>query len=351
MPLCKTPTVGLTGGWDSRVVVSSLLASGMSFSARVKGQPELYDVVIASKLAKLGGFNLHIKSSAELPPDNYSQCRRNVSLALLWQAGYMVTEKHKTFLLNEKRLDGGRVNIMGQHGEIGRGYYTKKIEAEKLKEGQFEENLIKRLIDSKLRLIKKINQDQIFEIIREAYRQANMYGLEGFDRLDFFYLYERTRRWASAALSSQTGMVFAPFLCPGYIRASYAFRAQGGEFYQDGKMLNPFHRYIIERNTPEWVNVPYAEDLKREEKEWKKKKQCVSINKPNSTLGWKQSDGEKYYNLSLYWKDVGKPIIDDAIACGGFWTEVFDPDLIKKDWLSVADDIVMLHLLPEILQV
>jgi len=41
----------------------------------------------------------------------------------------MVTEKHKTFLTNQGHLDGGNVNIMGQHGEIGRGYFASKIQA------------------------------------------------------------------------------------------------------------------------------------------------------------------------------------------------------------------------------
>ena len=129
LPHWEKPSVGLTGGWDSRAVVSSLRVLGVDVSLRVKGQPEKFDVVIASELATIAGLALKVKASAELPPENSDDCRRSIALALLWQAGHMVTEKHKTFLTNQGHLDGGNVNIMGQHGEIGRGYFASKIQA------------------------------------------------------------------------------------------------------------------------------------------------------------------------------------------------------------------------------
>src|SRR5206468_8818600 len=47
LPQWEKPSVGLTGGWDSRAVVSSLRVLGVDVSLRVKGQPEKFDVVIA----------------------------------------------------------------------------------------------------------------------------------------------------------------------------------------------------------------------------------------------------------------------------------------------------------------
>lgn len=104
------------------------------------------------------------------------------------------------------------------------------------------------------RLTKKVLRDRVGEIMRDAYRQARRFDLEGLEALDFFYLYERARRWASGSLNSQTGLIFTPFLNPDYIRAVYAYR-------RDERGANPFHKYIIARNTPDWVNVPYEEDL------------------------------------------------------------------------------------------
>jgi hypothetical protein len=47
---------------------------------------------------------------------------------------------------------------------------------------------------------------------------------------------------------------------------------------------------------------------------------------------------------------VGKPIIDEALAQGGFWTEVFDPDLGQKEWHIAPNDLAMLYLMPQVLQ-
>ena len=137
-PLLEKPAAGLSGGWDSRAVVASLRALGAEFSVRVRGHPERYDVIIASRLAKIAGMDLKIKSSGGLPSDNVEGCKHSISQALLWQAGQLVTHKHVSFLANKKYLGGGSVNIMGAAGEICRGYYANKIAAHDLQAGQYK---------------------------------------------------------------------------------------------------------------------------------------------------------------------------------------------------------------------
>jgi hypothetical protein len=95
----------------------------------------------------------------------------------------------------------------------------------------------------------------VLDVIHDAYRQADRYGFAGARALDFFYLCERIRRWASASLASQTGQVCAPFLSPGYIRAVFAHPAPATD--------KPFHRHIVARHAPEWASVPHADELER----------------------------------------------------------------------------------------
>jgi hypothetical protein len=123
--LAGRPSVGLSGGWDSRAVVATLRAAGASFSARVRGAAGRPDVVVASELA---GMELRVRSGS-LPPEDPADCSRSIALALAWQAGHMVSKQHKSFLRAGKRLDGGVVNVMGQYGEIGRSPYARKIGA------------------------------------------------------------------------------------------------------------------------------------------------------------------------------------------------------------------------------
>jgi hypothetical protein len=154
------------------------------------------------------------------------------------------------------------------------------------------------------------------DVIREGYRQADHYGLIGPARLDFFYLHERTRRWASGSLGSQKGIAIAPFLTPGYIRAAFAYPGTD-------KASNPFHRHIIATHAPRWVDVPYAHDVR-------------------------QSDRHDRREAShRAWLSVAEPTVREALADGGAWTELFSPDLVAEHWPAAPDQIAIAHLLDE----
>jgi hypothetical protein len=345
MPLWGKPTAELTGGWDTRAVVSLLRASGVEFSARVRGHSQHYDVVISSELAKIAGFDLRVVDAATLPPYNPEDCRRAISLALLWQGGFMMNRQHKEFR-SDRGLPEGYVKIMGQHGEIGRGTYARRIRAFELNlnEEQYEEHLVSYWMRKIPPFMRNTYHDRIREIVREAYRQADGYGLTGLQRLDFFNLYEAERRWASAKLSLLPGLNFAPFLNPDFIRAVFGYRGHR-------KDTNPFHRYIIATHAPDWVSVPYDKDPETPrllDRDLNPSKELAERTPSHSS--WRQSRGTSHYDGLLYWKEVGEPIIREALAEGGFWTEIFDPDLTAKQWHAAPDHLAILHLLPHVLE-
>jgi len=341
MPLCDENSVGLSGGWDSRAVVSTLRAAGAEFAARVRGLPGRPDVIIARELARIGGFDLKVHSSSGVPPAGVEMCKRSISLALCWQAGYMVTHKHKTFLADQRLLDGGSVNIMGQHGEIGRGYYAKRIGGGEVSEAQYEECLVGRLMAKMPPVTRKVHHEIVRDVIRQAYRQADRYDLQGSAQLDFFYLYERTRRWASGSLGSQTGVVLTPFLNPGYIRAVFS--------YTGDLTINPFHRHIIATHSPDWTGVQYAKELNARHPA--SETAIASFRDPDIlTPDWRPPSGKENYDSLGYWEAVGRPIIEEALGQGGFWTEIFDRDAAEKQWPVAPDELAMLYLLPDALQ-
>src|SRR5437773_3399025 len=150
----------------------------------------------------------------------------------------MPSHKHKTLLSNKPYLEPVTVNIMGQHGEIGRGYYAKRTRAAESSEPDYESRLIRHLMGGMPPFTRQDLQDLIRETIRTAYRQADRYDLVGLARLDFFYLYERTRRWASGSLSAQPGVVVAPLLNPDYIGATFPYSGCGGA-------ATPFYRRVV----------------------------------------------------------------------------------------------------------
>ncbi|HEX3071591.1 MAG TPA: hypothetical protein VHX14_23715 [Thermoanaerobaculia bacterium] len=308
---------GLTGGWDSRAIVSSLRKLGVPFRARVKGQPDSSDVTVARELARIAGIPLQVETSAELPSSDPNDWRDSISLALLWQAGQMDADKQKTLFANGQRLNRGRVNIMGQHGEIGRAFhYAEMMRKHGIRElpwsdAELEARFVGHIVATAPRCLRHDLRDKVHEIILAAYREANRYKLTGLAILDFLYLHENTRRFNAGSLASQTNLVVAPFLNPDFIRAAFAVPAALKTDYA-------LHQHIIATNTPDWADIPYAES------------------QPSS----------RYYDEDASWQTTGVSLLNDALGEGGFWTEVFDADLAREDAREVADELVMLALLP-----
>jgi hypothetical protein len=311
-PHWDRPSVGLSGGWDSRAVVAVLRSLGVPFRARVRAKPGRHDAALAEELARLGGFDIHVKPDAGAPLGGAAGYRRSIAHALRWQAGYMETTKHRSFLADGKPLRRV-VNIMGQHGELGRAYYAKRVSG--LGDRQLEERVVARLERGAPPFIHPQLLDHVRETIRVAFRQADAYGLTGPARADFFYLYERTRRWASGSLSSQTSFVFAPFLNPDYIRAIFGYPGADKE-------SNPFHRHIVATHAPEWTNVPYERDLRRRDRNHR-----GATEEP--------------------WERVAEPVVREALGGPGTWSEIFSPDLVAAHWKTSPDVIAMAHLLDE----
>ena len=346
VPLCREPlTVGLSGGWDSRVVVALLRALKANFSLRVRGLPERSDVIIAHHLAKLAGMDIRVKTQGGLPPDDAQGCRKCISQALLWQSGYMDTKQHKSFLVKEKYLSAGKINIMGQHAGLGKADFARKIHADTLQPSQYEAHIMEEMMKGMPSFTRTQLHDSVYDLILKAYNQADAYGLTGLRKLDFFFLFEYTRRWASGSLNSSMALVFAPFLNPNFVRACYAYPVE--------KLpTKPFHRHITAYYAPDWKNVPYEDQKTRKElKAMGIEPPKVPDHKVTTPLStWKRAKGNRNFKSSAYWQEVGAPIIFNAIEQGGFWTTIFDPDLVKLQWESAPDAFAIAYLLPETLE-
>ncbi|MGR6322477.1 hypothetical protein Q2K19_13225 [Micromonospora soli] len=77
---------------------------------------------------------------------------------------------------------------------------------------------------------------------------ARATGLRDRHLLDYLYLVERMRRWATSAYT--TGMV-TPFLAPGFVASTFALTA--GQ-----KLDRALHTGLIARLVPEWAEVPFV---------------------------------------------------------------------------------------------
>jgi hypothetical protein len=334
LPLCARPSIGLSGGWDSRAIVAVLRSTGADFTARVRGLPTRLDVLLSQELARVAGLRLRVKHTTGLPAEDPADCARCIRQALLWQAGHMVTQKHKTFMVQGRPFDGGAVNLSGQHGELGRAFHLKRIRAEKLPEDRLEDSLVTTLLTNAAALMTPRARELVREAAREGWRQADRFGLPDSARLDFFFLHEETRRWGSGAVSALPGVVITPFLNPGFIRAVFSWHEHATE-------SNPFHRHIIATHAPEWLPIPCSEELEARLAALQPAAAAGAATASADPAAWRQPEGRYNYSSRLYWQAVGRPLLEAALARGGPWMELFDPTLLRARWPEAADELAI----------
>jgi len=347
------PEAGLSGGWDTRAVVSSFVAAGVDCRLKVKGQEGKFDVAIAGRLAQVAGLDLEVRPKAELPPERTEDLERSLRLALLWQAGHMWSENHKTFLWAEERhVDGGVLNVMGQHGEIARGHYERRARVwEAAGSEAYEDRAVAFIMRSAPEALRDDLRDDVRDLLHAACRRAADYGLDGLAALDFLYLLERTRRYNGASLASQFGLVFTPFLNPGLIRAAYALRASGQVFVTDRRQVNPLHRFVIESNLPAWRGIEFEEDLRRAARRARREAEAAAAQDEHAAAArdWRPSTGKQYYDYDLYWDEVGGPLVDRLTRDDGPWTDVFDAARVRGGAGAPPVEVALVALVAEAL--
>jgi len=347
--LAEKPSVGLSGGWDSRCVASCLRMLGADFELRVRGQESHFDVILSTELARIAGLPHRIKSEGGIPPDHVDGLRLGIQNALRWQGGYFATKKHKNFLAKKGKdgLDGGVVNVMGQHAGVGKADFMKKIESWKHDPATFEERLLDALMADAPSFLRADRLETVRELLRASYRAAHAHGLEGHGPLLYYYLNEFTRRWGSATVAGQSGIVVAPFLCPDVIRACHALPPEE-------LPSKPLHRHVTALHAPDWAVVPYADQVTEGDFASGRlpRVEAQKETEDELTPRWRAVRHHRKYHYKYFWKDVGQPLLEEAFEQGGFWTEVFDADQAQRNWMnsgSGSDCLSIAHLLPGVL--
>jgi hypothetical protein len=114
----KDPVCDLTGGFDSRAVVSAFLSGGVSFATTVSGSMESEDVRVASELAALAGL-AHQRVPA-IGPDRFAQVKE----ALFYTDGeYDLVDYARIYRVHSQLSSKFGVSVNGSFGEVARGYW------------------------------------------------------------------------------------------------------------------------------------------------------------------------------------------------------------------------------------
>ncbi|HUA98229.1 MAG TPA: hypothetical protein VMA34_07880 [Terracidiphilus sp.] len=339
--------VGLSGGWDSRAVVSSLSAVKAKFRPKVKGSPGSSDVVCASELARRAGLDLIVSHHSEPAGNDWQDSAHSVALALQWQAGEMDVDKHKTLFARGRRFLPVSINIMGQHGELVRGrFYDKPLRENRIPEdipdSEIEEATVRGYLNRLPPFVRPGLAERVRDMLFATLRQADGYQLHGLARLDFHYLHEYTRRRNSGSLAAQNDLVVAPFLNPEIIRCCFASSPED-------KAHLKFHRYMIERNEPGWIDAPFAQmTAPFEFAEEAREDDPVRAAEAFFVRTVRDS---RYFDAVNWWKTEGAPLLEDAMGAEGFLAEVFEPPAMRRMGTAAPDEIVVLAALTKMIGV
>jgi hypothetical protein len=112
------PVCDLTGGYDSRAVVSAFLKAGVSFETVVTGPAGSPDVTVARDLARIAGLrHTHIST---MEPVTWEQAKRAFTVT---DGEYDLVEYGRVFRNHEELLQRHDISVNGSFGEVARGYW------------------------------------------------------------------------------------------------------------------------------------------------------------------------------------------------------------------------------------
>lgn len=249
--------VSMSGGFDSRVMLSSFLASDRKPPLLCMGKEATTDLVVSRDIAK--AFNLQLQVVEVAPEDYLAHGRRIAELT----GGTKTAANWHTYLYPLKAGLGQHQKLfVGSNGEFARTYYLDKGLAAVSLDRLAPRTMLKMFWKYKLKNI--FQPDELpglvgplraeFEPDGRAARVARVLGhcpgrmLDGLDR---FYVGERVRGFIANGLKllGATSQWRVPLLDREWVRQIWALP-------RHWKLGSNWHRYALRENAPHLLDFP-----------------------------------------------------------------------------------------------
>jgi hypothetical protein len=330
------PTIGLSGGWDSRVIVSSLTHLGVPFGLRVKGSPTSPDVTTAVDLARRLGVPIKVYPHP-VPSERVADWLECADRAVAWQGGHLEPEAHKRFFDSTFRLSPARVNVMGKHGEVTRTWGYRQMGITRPEDAAAEQDWESRFVGYLLNRLPEFAPAGLVafvrEVLTECYREAAGYGLRGIAAVDFFYLNQVTRREKSAEAAAQNALVITPLLTPETIMAGAGMSAAD-------RMGNALHRYVLEKiGPPGWGAVEFAANSNA-------LKKARASGAPLQLSPWEEfflkHRASSFYDDLAVWRTAGRAPLREAVATSPLIAELFEREIPVEMAIAMPDELFVI---------
>ncbi len=244
----RTPTIGLSGGRDSRLMAAVWLSSAREAKINTIHKTD-GEVTVASELMERfkranPDYNVDYKITKPSATSVSQGLADRISACFtLWDgdAPHNRMVQNVTFA----QLNRG-VALSGALGEIMHGIYY-------LKPGQIENWLSpEESMPQRLRsilgtnLLSSFGKETAAKYTEHAVEQSSRAGWQTVVALDQFFLEEKGRRWWPQALYATSPLLYS---APAFARACFDMNPQD-------KVNNVMIREVVKRTVPEWDGVP-----------------------------------------------------------------------------------------------
>jgi asparagine synthase (glutamine-hydrolysing) len=252
--LSDRPLVALSAGYDSRALLSRLVASGRKPVVATMGSSNATDVVVAAAIASSLGLEHH---RFEIEPADYLRYAEEISSLT---SGVKTGQNWHTFLYSRRAGDlGCTKHVVGSNGEFARTFYLDAgllaLSSKALPSAAVTAYWTARLLRRRSRFPFRFDflANEPSASISLAANLGRLSSGPGglLDALDRFYVTQRVRHFIGAGLklySAHTHPV-SPFLDARWIRPV-------ARLARRWKLGSRYHREVIARNCSELLKFP-----------------------------------------------------------------------------------------------
>jgi asparagine synthase (glutamine-hydrolysing) len=313
-------TLGLSGGKDSRLIAASLIAAGL-LPKFTTNQDTAAEGEVARQLTQILRDQRGLSPDHELtrsgaPADVLRIGLRERAVRLQrnhdfqFPSTYLVRPAPDALLPAQPRP----ASLTGAAGELSTAYWYPRTDGQTV-----EDVALARLTSA---VPRAAAADDLVATAHDRIRgllgHARDIGLDDLHPLDYLYLTERLRRWATSAYF--IGMV-TPLLAPGVVAASFSLTTAQ-------KRERLLHTSLITRLVPEWSDVPFV---------------SVSTGKSTATQIW---DGDGVRVMAELLETAQGPIagllrrqpVEKALKAAVRGERVDAGTLRQFTWLAVASE-------------
>ncbi len=303
----ERPTLSLSGGRDSRLVVASFVAAGVEVSLVTEGT---IDGEAVAARALVEALPRPLEHRVRLPGKRKARRKDTrydgaIDRARGWHdfsegthpAQSLARMPPQTLVVPKEPLVGGSA------GEVAHGYYytgdfrrISRLPAPQLLDGYVAVVMARAVLPHGLSPRTRLQAEtQIRSVISAALEQ----GIKSPIALDWFYVSERLRRWGTSG--ARFGKVL-PLLTPEFVRAGFTQSARQ-------RRETALHSALIARLVPQWSEIPFF----------------------RATL----SERESALRHRL-WDDPDKDLVTSLLVDPGEWAEAFDVSEVRGAWRRSA---------------